>query len=452
MKQTLIQRVGSVFMALALALGLSVAPLVVAAPTASAVSADPAGDAVNWAEARVGQHIYDGLCLQFVADAYSSAGVNIGSAPSALTYWNNHPAQQHSGDTNPPKGALVFWGATGGAYPNPDGHVALDVAGGDTVVSSYEEANHNIHEFSIAARNRAGYPYLGWMMPPGVSASGGGAVTGTLFFIKTKNTGSGKVEIHSVSAASGYQTGIDTTTWFSPADADNGWFQMYGGTLYFVKTKNTGSGHVEVHTATASSGYQNGGHWVSAFSPADADNGWFQIADVNHDGSPDLEFIKTHNATSGRVEFFIADGSPARQYSVVTTAIATALSAGEANNGWFNVAYNGDLIYIKTHNTSSGTVEFFRLTAGSSYQNFSVMTATTYSAADADNGWFSGLDANGNGTTDEVFLKNHNTSSGKIEVFYSDGASGLQQRTFSAASRFSSADANSGWFQLGDKS
>jgi len=97
-------------------------------------------------------------------------------------------------------------------------------------------------------------------------------------------------------------------------------------------------------------------------------------------------------------------------------------------------------------------IEFFRLTAGSGYQNFSVMTATTYSAADADNGWFSGLDANGNGTTDLAFIKNHNAGSGHIEVFYSDGASGLQQRTFSTASRFSLADANNGWLQLGDKS
>ena len=60
----------------------------------------------------------------------------------------------------------------------------------------------------------------------------------TLYFIKTKNTGSGKVEIHSATAASGYQSGIHTTTWLSPSDANNGWFQMVGTTLYFIKTKN----------------------------------------------------------------------------------------------------------------------------------------------------------------------------------------------------------------------
>ena len=80
-------------------------------------------------------------------------------------------------------------------------------------------------------------------------------------------------------AASGYRSGAHYVTWFSPADANNGWFQMAGGDLYFIKTKNTGSRHVEVHSATAASGYTNGVHYATAFSTADADNGWFQMDD-----------------------------------------------------------------------------------------------------------------------------------------------------------------------------
>ena len=52
---------------------------------------------------------------------------------------------------------------------------------------------------------------------------------------------------------------------------------MYGPDLYFIKTHNTGSGMIEVHSATAASGYQSGIDLVTRYSEADANNGWFQI-------------------------------------------------------------------------------------------------------------------------------------------------------------------------------
>ena len=64
---------------------------------------------------------------------------------------------------------------------------------------------------------------------------------GILDFIKTKNTGSGKVELFEVPAPYTEQPTVATPTTFSPADANNGWFQMDGSTLVFIKTKNTGS-------------------------------------------------------------------------------------------------------------------------------------------------------------------------------------------------------------------
>jgi hypothetical protein len=51
----------------------------------------------------------------------------------------------------------------------------------------------------------------------------------TLVFIKTKNTGSGKVEFFEIPGPN-YQSPptVATPTWFSPADADNGWFSLDG--------------------------------------------------------------------------------------------------------------------------------------------------------------------------------------------------------------------------------
>jgi hypothetical protein len=53
---------------------------------------------------------------------------------------------------------------------------------------------------------------------------------------------------------------------------------MIGPDLYFIKTNHTSSGQVEVHSATASSGYKGAGvHQPTWMSSADRNNGWFQM-------------------------------------------------------------------------------------------------------------------------------------------------------------------------------
>ena len=100
-----------------------------------------------------------------------------------------------------------------------------------------------------------------------------------LWFIKTRNTSTGKVEVRNATAASGYtQATTETATWFSTADQGNGWFQMVGNDLWFIKTRNTSTGKVEVFNRTAASGYtQATTETATRFSTADQDNGWFQI-------------------------------------------------------------------------------------------------------------------------------------------------------------------------------
>ncbi len=126
---------------------------------------------------------------------------------------------------------------------------------------------------------------------------------GVLDFIKTKNTGSGKVELFEIPGPNYQrQPTVATPTWFSAGDANNGWFQMEQPT---------------VATPT----------W---FSPGDANNGWFQL-----DGST-LVFIKTKNTGSGKVELFEIPGPNYQRQPTVATP--TWFSAGDANNGWFQMA------------------------------------------------------------------------------------------------------------------
>ena len=120
--------------------------------------------AINWAKSKVGQTGWDGLCLNFVYQAYlSGAGVNITAGlpygPShntAYTYWTVAP--NHHTDRNPPAGALVFW--RGASSPTGAGHVGLSLGGG-TIISSYDGRTHGIHTFNINSYQQN--LYLGWV-------------------------------------------------------------------------------------------------------------------------------------------------------------------------------------------------------------------------------------------------------------------------------------------------
>ena len=169
------------------ALVIIVAVVAEAAGTGQALS-NPAPAAISWAEGVQSNSTlkqYAGECLQFVYLAYlDGSGVDIGTVGSmngALDYWNTDPRKyvEHKLDRNPPVGGLVFWGATPYGpvvYPNSDGHVGIYVGnvpgyGPDEVVStaSWPESDGGpVHYFSLSARNAYGYPYLGWMAPPGV--------------------------------------------------------------------------------------------------------------------------------------------------------------------------------------------------------------------------------------------------------------------------------------------
>ena len=146
--------------------------------------ADAASTAISWAQGYLDQDYDSGLCLQFVTSAYEAAGINIGSvgeANGAAQYWSTNPEgyTEFPGDTSPPVGALVFWNADDvDGYSNPYGHVGIYVGsvpgyGSDEVIStsSWGEpaTDPEVHYFSLSGRNAAGYPYLGWMAPPGVT-------------------------------------------------------------------------------------------------------------------------------------------------------------------------------------------------------------------------------------------------------------------------------------------
>lgn len=109
-----------------------------------------------------------------------------------------------------------------------------------------------------------------------VSSLGLGVVTAsaapydlaTLWLIQTRSTGSGRVELHTATKESGYRSAdLHAATYFSYADAATGYFQVINRDLWFLKVCDTGSGHWELHSATAASGYTRGVHVVMPYHP-----------------------------------------------------------------------------------------------------------------------------------------------------------------------------------------
>ena len=100
------------------------------------------------------------------------------------------------------------------------------------------------------------------LVGPGVEVGVPGVTVkrGDLVCVKVRNTGTGKAEVHILTAASNYQQfRLETGTPINEVDAsDNYSFtQMAVGDLVAVKSRNTGiSGKAGVHILTAASNYQ----------------------------------------------------------------------------------------------------------------------------------------------------------------------------------------------------
>ena len=187
-----------------------------------------------------------------------------------------------------------------------------------------------------------------------------------LGFVKTRNTGSGAVEVHLDTVSGGtYKRVADYRSDFNSADAANGHFILFGSAngapeLGFVKTANTGSGAVEVHYDTLSGGtYTRAGDFASDFSTADAANGVWQLEPAPSGTAPVLGFIKTANTGSGTVEVHW-DTLHGSRYVRVGDASSDFALADSSNGVWQLIATSSttpELGFIKTRSTGSGHIE-----------------------------------------------------------------------------------------------
>ncbi|KAG0313319.1 hypothetical protein BGZ99_008968 [Dissophora globulifera] len=234
-----------------------------------------------------------------------------------------------------------------------------------------------------------------------------------LVYIKIRNTGTGRIEVHGSYMESGFQQhNVATGTAF--AIEDNGTWLMQDWTgdrkadLVYIKTRNTGAGTVELHVADAASGYQNFVLQTSTCFGCE-DNGVWTMTRKG-----DLVFIKTRNCDSNMIEYHVA--SKASNYQQFTVHAVTDF--GVEDNGTWCLAPNcdgdfADLYYIKTRNTG-GMVEIHAVSASSEWKNRFIAAATSF--APEDNGQWLMVDFTRQRRPDLAYIKTKSTGTGKVEV------------------------------------
>jgi hypothetical protein len=265
--------------------------------------------------------------------------------------------------------------------------------------------------------------------PPPPPPAGGTSLYGTLL----NNTGSGQVEVHALSQASHYtQFSLHAATAFSPAVAADWQFFAAGfhgdgqPDLYGVHLRNTGSGQVEVHVLSAASNYQTFLlHAATALQAVPAGQFQFALASFAGDHRSNLYAVALNNTGTNTVEVHVL--SETSNYATWILHSASALNAPLSTSSWLfkigDQAGSGDLIGISHTATGSGRTEVHVLTRSSGYQVFSIHTATPLSyTADSQFTYALG-DHDADGIPDIYGVAMNNTGTGQTEVHILSGAS-----------------------------
>ena len=196
-----------------------------------------------------------------------------------------------------------------------------------------------------------------------------------LFVIKTGSTGSGKTEIHILTADSGYTVfSKQTATALHPTDQNWDFGVALNRDVFAINRSHTGSGTTEIHILSAEHNYQHFVKQTKTALPA-SDGTWaFAVA-----GNRDVFAIKKSATQSNTTELHILAAS--KNYEVFSLQTKTALHT--TDDKWeFGVAANRDIFALKKNGTSSGTTELHVLAAAGGYQGFALQTKTALHEVD----------------------------------------------------------------------
>ena len=197
--------------------------------------------------------------------------------------------------------------------------------------------------------------------------------------------------------------------------------------LYAIGTAGTGSGKVEVHVLSAASNYQTWvAHMATALPLPAAGQFEFAVSGADAKGRPDLYAIKYAGTGTGRVEVHAL--SAASNYQTWTVHAPTALGVSAPGQWSYLVGGRGgasDLTAVARYaGTGSGRTEVHALSQASGYQSFTVHAVTPLGPT-PDPSWdYSLLDINSDGEADLAASVLQSTGSGMTELHSLSGAGG----------------------------
>lgn len=186
-----------------------------------------------------------------------------------------------------------------------------------------------------------------------------------------------------------------------PWDGDN------RPSLFYIKKRNTGTGRTEVHVLSADSSHKEYSLHVGTGLHETHENFVFKLADWNGDGIPDLWAIKKWATGTGKTEVHIFSG--ASNFSEPIFHGATA--QGETGSAVaFDILPRGsnqppDLVLIQRAGTGSSTTELHIMSGASDFKEYVLHTKTGLHETGTGKDWsFTMTDWNGNGQLDLVAI------------------------------------------------
>lgn len=350
---------------------------------------------------------------------------------------------------------------SGWAYApdNPDGQIDVHIYDGSVGVAALSTAsyrpdvnaalgiggNHGYSYTFTAAPGRHTYCAYGINQGEGTgnpiiacaSVDVRPVVRDAYFVASAGATGSGMVEVHSVSRASGFGAWSRHYATALPLVQDpENWifrlapFQRDGrADLWAIHLANTGSGHVEVHILSEASGYQTwAAHIATPLSSLDPAQWQFDLGSIAGDGSSNLYAILTSSAGgSGRVEVHALTESSGFQTWAIHAATAFTPWPDPAQVTYLigDGGGRGDLTAIVRYGTASGGAEAHAVSMDSGYAGWTMHAALPLGYASQETDRFALMDYDRDGIPDLIFGPTADTGSGQSELHVLSGASGF---------------------------